>query len=124
MSKLPKGKKVEARLTWLDLDDMKEMCKAILETNIAVKRFQLRHIQNEAHRDMMNQSILNSQQGLKRLNDIENIETLNAIIMRCVGQNNWVIFVKVLGGFSGSLNDDNLYKTDKQFSDEKRKANT
>lgn len=120
MSKLPKGKKIEAKLSWLDLDDMKEMCRTILETNIAVKRFQLRHTNgNTQLEDMMNQSILNSKQALEKLPKIGNIETINFIIMRCIGKNNWVTFVQVLGGFSGCLNDDKLYDVDQQISRDK-----
>lgn len=121
MSKLPKGKKVTAELNWLDLEDMKEMCRTILEINIAVKRFQLRHTDKEEYRDMMNQSILNSKQALNKLNKIENVETINMIIMKCIGGNNWVTFIEVLGGFSGLLSDDRLYKTDQLFSREKAK---
>lgn len=116
-----KGDRVTVELNWLDLDNMKEMCKAILECNIAVKTFQLRHIQNETHRDMMNQSILNSKQALDKVDNIENVETINMIIMRGVGQNNWITFVQTLGGFSGSLNDPRIYDTDQQISREKAK---
>lgn len=116
---MPKGKKVKVEINWLDLEPMKEMCKAILKTNIAVKSFQLRHTDNEQYRDMMNQSILNSKQALERVDKIENVETINMIITRCVGGNNWAIFVGVLGGFSGSLNDDKLYETDQQISKDK-----
>ena len=119
MSKMPKAKKVKVEISWLDLEAMKEMCRTILETNIAVKSFQLRHTDNEQYREMMNQSILNSKQALEKISKIENVETINMIIMRCVGGNNWVTFVQVLGGFSGSLNDDKLYETDQQISRDK-----
>ena len=108
-------------LTWEDLRDMKKICKAILETNIALKTFQNRHADTEEHLNMGKLSIANSKKALTMLDNIENCESINDVIRRGVGDRNWALFVMVLGAFSGSLSDPKFYEFDKQVTKDKRK---
>lgn len=116
MSKKPKYQKVKCELSYLDLDNMKEMCRAILHTNIAVKNFQMPFCETCKQKEMMTSSIQNSKEALTKLDNIKNVETINMIIMKAVGQNSWVDFIQTLGGFSGSLNDQRLYDWDNNMS--------
>ena len=109
-------------LTWEDLQDLKKICKAILETNIAVKRFQSKHADTKQHRKMSLESIENSKKGLELVDTIENGEAINDIIRRGAGDMKWAIFVNVLSAFSGSLSDPKFYEFDKWISEDKKKG--
>ena len=111
-------------LTWEDLRDMKKICKAILETNIAVKSFQNRHADTEEHLNMGKLSIENSKKALSMLDNIQNCESINDIVRSGVGDRQWGMFVMILGIFSGSLSDPKFYEFDKQITkDKKEEAN-
>lgn len=107
---------------YMDLGNMKEMCKAILNANIELKRFQLRFCSGIQEENMMNDSIYNSKKALEQVDSIENCESINAIIMEVIGQKRWVDFIHVLGVFSGCLNDKNFYKFDKAMTMQKKEV--
>lgn len=107
------------QLSWLDLEDLKEVCRKILETNIAVNSFQSKHTMNDEQKNIMQQSIYSAQQGLKKLEDVENVESINAIVMGAVGEKNWSCFTWVLSVVSGSLNDPSFYNFDKSITKDK-----
>ena len=108
-------------LTWEDLQDLKKICKAVLETNIVVKRFQAKHADTKKHRKMSLESIENSKKGLELVDTIENAEAINDLIRRGAGDMNWAVFVNVLSAFSGTLNDPKFYEFDKWLTEEKKK---
>lgn len=110
------------RLTWEDLQGFKEICKAILNTNIAVKKFQLRHAQQDKYVKMQQESIDNSIEGLKLVDTIENAESINGIVREAVGDSNWANFVSVLSIFSGTLCDPDFYDYDKRGTEAKKKG--
>ena len=108
-------------LTWEDLQDLKEISRQILKTNIAVKKFQVKHADTKKHRKMSLESVENSKKGLEMLENIENAESLNDLIRRGVGDPQWALFVSVLSTFSGALCDPEFYKFDKWISEENKK---
>ena len=115
-----KEERVKVQLSWLDLENMREMCKCILKTNIAVKKFQMRFAPDIEAENIMNESIYNSQKGLEKVEKLENVESINAIIFEGAKEKNWVTFLHVLNCFSGTLNDDSFYEFDKYLSDYKK----
>ena len=94
---------------------MKEVCKKILELNIALKEFNYENAPNTAARNMCLSSIENSKSGLEKIKNIENCESINDIFMR-LGERELHLFFNILGVFSGTLNDDNFYDFDKEVS--------
>lgn len=112
----------EFQLNEEDLPLMVEIAKTILVSNIAIKNFQMIHSPNHKLRKMMSHSINNSKDGLKRIDEIENPESINTIIEREVGEKNWVTFIEVLTAFSGVLSDDKFYKFDKDITIAKGKG--
>lgn len=120
MAKKPKMQKSKCELTMEDLSFMKEMCRTILNCNIAVKEFQLQHCENETQEKWTVESLTNSKNALKVIDTIENPECINEIIMRQVGVERWQYFVQVLGVFSGSLADQSFYDWDKHITEYKK----
>ena len=98
-----------------DLPMLKEVCRKVLELNIALKEFSLKKAPNSTARNMCESSIANSKNGLKKIEEIENCETINDIIQR-LGVKEWQLFCSILGVFSGTLNDDKFYEFDKEVS--------
>ena len=105
---------------FMDLEKMKEICKCILKTNIAVKTFQKRFIQNIELENIEQKNIFDAKQGINRIDEIENVNSINMIIMKVCGQKDWFSFVKVITCFSTILNDDDFYKADKRVTEDRK----
>ena len=121
MSKMPnKGKVIRATIDDTELDNLKEVVKTALQCNIAIKKFQLNHADKQEYVDMMNKSIENSNYALGRVDEIENVETINMPIVRAIGEKNWKIFIQILGVFSGSFGDPMCYESDKKITKAKQ----
>lgn len=119
---LKKQQKTMITTTWLDLPKLREIFEKMLELNIAIKSFQSSKSNDDLYVEMMQTSIYNSKQGLKRIKEVENVESLNSLQWN-MGIENWSIMVGILSMVSGSLNDDNFYEMDKKFTKEKKVGN-
>lgn len=115
-----KTQKVYGELGDGDLVALKELVRAVLKTNIALKTFNFHFAQNEEQEKMCRESIENSKLGLKRIAEIVNPETINGVI-QSVGTSQWLLFSQILGYFSGSFNDTRLYDFDKELTERKAK---
>ena len=118
---MSKKEQTTFKLDMEDLQDLKEICRTILETNIAIKTFQARHVDKVEHKKNQKESIRNSKRGLEMLSNIENAESINCLIREGVGDNAWDFFITVLGVFSGSLSDPAFYEYDKDITSKKKK---
>lgn len=114
-----KTKPLLKELSWVHLEPMKEIFVKALELNIALQSFNANVVNDTNQEEMMQRSIYNSQKGLKKINDIENIESLNSIILN-IGQENWGVITIALHCISGTLGEDRFYEYDKEISAQKR----
>ena len=112
---------VAFKLDYEDLQDLKDICKAILNTNIAVKTFHVRHVKKVEDKKTEKDSIRHSKRGLEMLEQVENPESLNKLIREGVGDDAWGFFVSVLTMFSGVLSDPHFYEYDKGITEQKKK---
>lgn len=96
----------------------REFFKKMLEVNIIVKKTNLLFAETGQQQNMCYSSIRNSEEALKRINQVKNFEAFNhlhTIIMIEFGQQ----LAGCLSYVSGSLNDDNFYKFDESLTNAK-----
>ena len=112
-----KVKPVKCQLSWLHLPAMKEMARKMVEANISLLEFNLQvYKEDEQAIDEMQRQLFTSQKALKRIEEIENVETLNYLMVGIIGVKRWLNLSYTLFLMSSALASDECYKADKEQS--------